>query len=114
MIEPSRLVVVVPDEVEAGFRLAGATIAPADGADEAAETIDELLREGERGVIGIYEPWLMQFPVDFREWLEGLVAPVVVGLPSGLEAGAGPARQARLAGMLRRALGYHITFGGEE
>ena len=113
MTEPSRLIVVVPAEVEAGFRLAGATTASADDSDEAAGMVADLLREGERGVIGVYEPWLAQFRVEFRERLEDLVAPVVVGLPSGLEAEAGASRQARLAGMLRRAVGYHITFGGE-
>lgn len=114
MTGSSRLVVVVPAEVEPGFRLAGATTLAAEGPDEAAATVDELLVQRERGIIAVYEPWLRRFPAGQRERLEQLVAPVVVGLPSGLEADAAALRRTRLAGMLRRAVGYHITFGGGE
>jgi len=107
------LVVVVPEDLASGFRLAGATVeSPAD-ADEAAERVRELFAGGDEGVIAVYEPWLQSFSHPLREHLEGSISPVVVPLPSGLEAEGGPARRARLAALLQRAVGYHITFEEE-
>ncbi|MDJ0768326.1 MAG: V-type ATP synthase subunit F [Ilumatobacter sp.] len=106
----ARLRVVAPPELAAGFGLGGATVHAVESASRAAETVDALIAEGERGVIAVYGPWLDDFDRTRRDQLEESVAPVVVAVPSGLVAEAGAARRARLAGLLQRAVGYHITF----
>ncbi len=106
----ARLRIVAPPELAAGFRIGGATVHAVDSANEAADTVDALVAEGERGVIGVYQPWLDEFDRPRLDKLEASVAPVVVAVPSGLLADAGAARRARLAGLLQRAVGYHITF----
>lgn len=106
----ARLRIVAPPELAAGFQLGGATVHAVDSADQAADTVDALVAEGERGVIGVYEPWLEEFDPARRDQLEASAAPVVVAVPSGLLTETGAARRARLAGLLQRAVGYHITF----
>ena len=106
----ARLHVVAPRELAAGFQLGGATVHAADSTGDAADAVDALIAEGERGVIGVYEPWLEEFDHDRRERLETSVAPVVVAVPSGLPSDVGASRRARLAELLQRAIGYHITF----
>lgn len=106
----ARLRIVAPLELAAGFQLGGATVHAVDSATHAAETVDALIAEGERGVIGVYGPWLEEFDPGRRDQLEESVAPVVVAVPSGLQAEGGAARRAHLAGLLQRAVGYHITF----
>ena len=110
----SRLRIVVPPELAAGFRMGGATVHAVDSAGQAADTVEVLIAEGERGVIGVYGPWLDEFDRVHRERLSGSIAPVVVAVPSGLMTESDDARRARLAELLQRAVGYHITFEERE
>lgn len=109
-VAAARLQIVAPSELAAGFQISGASVHVADDAAGAAETVRTLIAEGERGVIAVYEPWFASFDRADRERLEESVSPVVVAVPSGLIAEGGAARRARLAGLLQRAVGYHITF----
>ncbi len=106
----ARLSIVAPPELAAGFQIGGATVHAVDSATQAADRVESLIAEGERGVIGVYEPWLDEFDRARRERLQMSVAPVVIAVPSGLLTEEGSARRARLAGLLQRAVGYHITF----
>jgi vacuolar-type H+-ATPase subunit F/Vma7 len=110
----AHLQIVAPMELVAGFRLGGAIVHAPEDAEDAAATVRALIAEGERGVIGVYEPWLASFQPWERERLEESVSPVVVAVPTGLVAAGGAARRARLAELLRRAVGYSITFGEGE
>ncbi len=109
----ARVAVVVPAEVATGYRLAGAVVEIAEDAAGASACVSRLLAAGERGVIGVYEPHYAALPAELRDRLEASLAPLVITIPSGLDSGPMPARRARLAGLLERAVGYHITFGGE-
>lgn len=110
----AQLVVVTPPELAPGFRLAGAATRAAVTSEEAQTEVQNLIADGERGVVAVYEPFLSHFPNDVRERLIASVAPVVVPLPSGLAIEGDASRQARLAELLRQAVGYHITFGEEQ
>lgn len=106
----ARLQIIAPVELAAGFQIGGARVHAPNDAASAAETVDALIADGERGIIAVYQPWFASFDRATRELLEESVSPVVVAFPSGLVAEGGAARRARLAGLLRRAVGYHITF----
>jgi vacuolar-type H+-ATPase subunit F/Vma7 len=110
----TQLVVVAPPAVANGFRLAGALVRVALDPAEAEEAVLALIKDGERGVIAVYEPFLDDFEGAERSRLLDSLSPVLVALPAGLEADGAAARKARLAGLLQRAVGYHITFGSEE
>lgn len=106
-----RVVIIAPAELAAGFRLAGAHVREAADPAAADDAVAALVGDDERGVIGIYEPFLDAFDAERRHRLLTSIAPVIVPLPAGLEADTAEARRARLAGLLQRAVGYHITFG---
>ncbi len=107
----AHLTIVAPPELAAGFRLAGAGVRPVVDPAQAASAVDDLITEGERGVIGVYEPFFLRFDPHLRDRLEKSVSPVVISVPAGFGADEGVSRRARIAALLGRAVGYHITFG---
>ncbi len=107
----AHLTIVTPPELAAGFRLAGAGVHSVTDGTQAATAVQALIAQGERGVIGVYEPFFLQFDSGLRERLEQSVVPVVIAVPSGFAAKEGVTRRARIAALLSRAVGYHITFG---
>jgi vacuolar-type H+-ATPase subunit F/Vma7 len=110
----ARLVVVTSPALAAGFRLAGATTEVARSTEEATRIVRELVEGGEGGIIAIDEAFLGGMDAGTRERLEDLTDPVVVSLPAGLAEPGAERRRARLAVSLRRAVGFRISFPGEE
>lgn len=110
----ARLIVLTTEEQAAGFRLAGATTEVAPTADRALEIVRAIEASGEGAVIAIHESLLAGMDPDSRRRLEGSVDPVVVSLPAGRAGDHVSERRARLTEVLRRAVGYRITFPGEE
>ncbi len=108
-----RLIVVTSEEQAPGFRLAGVAVEVARTSDAAARLVNGFLAEGQGGVIAVHEPLLAGLDPTTRQRFDDAVDPMVVSLPSGSQE-PGEARRARLAAMLRRAIGYRITFGTEE
>lgn len=107
-----RVTVVVPPELAAGFRLAGVVVEEAaDAAD--AEGILSAMIGGERGIAGVYAPFHAELDAAMQERCERSTDPIVVPLPAGLERADAAAHRARIAAMLERAVGFHITFPHE-
>lgn len=104
------LVVVVPPELEMGFRLAGVEAVGARGREEASQALAGILDDRGRALVAVYEPFLSAMPASERERLQSSPAPIVVPLPAGLEEHDEESHQARISAMLRKAVGYHITF----
>lgn len=107
------LMVVIPPELEAGFRLAGVETTAAESADEAVEVLDRLMAESPSGVIAVYQRFLDHMSSDRRLTYDASVSPVVVSLPAGLEEHDDQSHRVRISAILSRAVGYHITFGEE-
>lgn len=105
------MVVVVPSELEAGFRLAGVQTVKADTGEEAETSVQELIARESGAVIGVYEPFLAAMSARERAAFESSLSPVVVPLPAGMDRHDEESHRARIAAMLSRAVGYHITFG---
>ena len=115
MTQPtSRLVVLAPPELTAGFHLAGVEVRSVQSLVETEEELRRLEQQDEQGVIAVYRPFLEQLDPDLAHRLESTLQPVVVALPTGLGSRTEGDRRARLMERLQRAVGYHITFGGEE
>ena len=110
----ARLVVVTTPDMTPGFRLAGVTTLTASSAREASNLVRELVDSGEKGVIGVHAPFLANMDRDLRRRLEQMVNPVVIAMPAGRLATSPGERRAHIAAMLRRIVGYHITFSGSE
>ena len=109
----ARLIVVTTPALTPGFRLAGVTTRTAGSAREASAIVRELVEGGEQGVIGVHGPFLADMDRDLRRQLEQMVNPVVVAMPPGLLAAQPGQRRAQIAAMLRRIVGYHISFPGD-
>jgi vacuolar-type H+-ATPase subunit F/Vma7 len=107
----AHLMVVTPDEMAPGFRLAGVAVRAVADADEAVRAVADIIATGERGVIAVYEPYLAQVDAAQRVHWESSLSPVIISLPAGLGAEPAAHRRNRLAGLIQRAVGYHITFG---
>ena len=112
----ARFTIVTTPELGPGFRLAGAEVHLAAGAEEARRTLDALLADAEVGVVGVHAPFLDEFAPELRSRLDDMVAPVVVRVPAGITAAGPSEHRARLAGVLQRAIGHRISFleEGEE
>lgn len=109
----ARLVIVTTPELTPGFRIAGVTTLTASSAREASSIVRGLVEEGEQGVIGVHAPFLSDMDRDLRRQLELMINPVVIALPSGELAGRPGQRRAQISAMLRRIIGYHISFPGD-
>lgn len=109
----SGMVVVVPSELETGFRLAGVHTVGVQSGEEAATSLQDLIEGGEQALIAVYEPFLSALPDRQQAAIESSLTPVVVSLPAGLERHDERRHRARISEMLSRAVGYHITFGQE-
>lgn len=107
------LIVVVPPELETGFRLAGVETVNASRSEEASRVLTRILDDRGWALVAVYEPLLAGMSRAERERLESSLMPVVVPLPAGLEERDEESHQARISAMLRKAVGYHITFEEE-
>ncbi len=110
----ARLAVVTTPELAPGFRLGGAEVYVASGADDAHRVVDRILADPAVGVVGVHAPFLDEIEPAERRRLDSLVSPVVVSIPAGLGPGEASGHRARLAAMLMRAIGYRISFGEGE
>ncbi|MHC4959258.1 MAG: V-type ATP synthase subunit F [Planctomycetota bacterium] len=111
-----RLVILAPPTLSAGFRMAGVATIEVEDVPHTEATLRTLLEHGERGVIGVFAPYLESLPAGLRARLEFMAGPVVVPFPTGLAAetpDSVEARRARLGALLQRAVGYHIVFEQE-
>lgn len=106
------LVVVVPAELEVGFRLAGVEAVGVHTDEEALDSLRGLMSTGRAALIAIHEPFLSSLATQEREAVESSLSPVVVPLPAAVERHDEERHQARIAAMLSRAVGYHTTFKG--
>ena len=109
--------VVIYTDVESadGFRLAG--IETVEGSlNDVAEnkaTLLKLVNDDDIGIVGISEDILEGIDEATRAKIERMDRPILVTLPTTKHLEVSEARQAYLAKMIRRAIGFDIKIGGE-
>ncbi len=109
----SRLLVVARPSLVTGFHLAGVEAFPAEDAEEAEGLIAKWLGAGETGLIAIDDELLVNFDPAFRRRLESADYLPYLSIPSGEPRGPERTRQRRITELIRRAIGFRITFRGE-
>jgi vacuolar-type H+-ATPase subunit F/Vma7 len=109
----SRLIVLATDEAALGFGLTGVEVIPAPPGDEAQTRLLGLVEDETVGLIAVSPTVLDRLEPATRRRLEALTRPVVVALPRVETAASAPSRRAQLAALLRRAVGFDLTFPGE-
>jgi V/A-type H+-transporting ATPase subunit F len=109
----SRLVVLTDSETALGFQLTGVEVIRADDFESARAQLLELMRDANVGLIAVNAALLEQLDELTRRRIEASYKPVVVSLPAAGPAMGLPSRREYLAALIRRAIGFQITFPGE-
>lgn len=110
----SRLLIITRPSMVTGFHLAGVEAHGAEDVETAQEMVESWLASGETGLLaiddGLFEHLDPEFVkrLDFNEQMPYLV------IPGGASLGVEASRRDRIAHTIRRAIGFHITFKGEE
>lgn len=110
----SRLLVITRPSLVYGFQLAGVEAFSAEDVETAQELIESWLEAGEAGLLAIDDGLLAHLDPVLLKRLESSENLPVLAIPGGEPMGAEVSRRHRIAEMIRRAIGFHITFKGEE
>jgi V/A-type H+-transporting ATPase subunit F len=110
----SRLVVIADPETALGFQLAGVEVLRADDLESARTRLFDLIGDANVGLVAVSAALLEQLDESTRRRIEASYKPVVVSLPTGGPSTGFPSRREYLAALIRRAIGLHITFPGED
>jgi len=110
----SRLLVVTRSSLVPGFHLAGVDAYGAEDVETAQETIETWLETGEVGLLAIDDGLLERMDPALIKRLETAEQLPYLAIPGGKSLGPEATRRRRIAEIIRRAIGFHITFKGEE
>ena len=110
----SRLLVVTRPSLVPGFHLAGVEAFPAEDAEEARRLISQWLDRHEAGLLAVDDGLLGGFDLAFRRRLEAADQLPYFAIPGGGPLGPAGSRRRQIAELIRKAIGCHITFRGEE
>jgi V/A-type H+-transporting ATPase subunit F len=104
----ARLLVITDPDTGLGFRLAGLDTIEVTSAEEAAERLLALLKGREPGVVIYSEEYRRALPEKTQAVLEESVSPVFFAIPIARARQVGEPREAYVARLLRRAIGYQV------
>lgn len=110
----SQLFIVTRPALVPGFQLAGIEAHGAADVETAQELIITWLDKGETGLLAIDDGLLMEFDPAFIKNLQSHDQLPYLSIPSGQPLGPEASRRYQLVQTIRRAIGFHITFKGEE
>jgi V/A-type H+-transporting ATPase subunit F len=110
----SRLIILTRPDLVTGFRLAGVDAFTADSVESAQELVQNWIVKGEEGLLAIDEGLLERMDAVFVKQLEAAEKLPYIAFPGGEPLGPEASRRYQIAEMIRRAIGFHITFKGEE
>ena len=110
----SRLLVVTRPDLVDGFRLAGVEAYAAQDVETVQELINAWIDAGESGLLAIDDGFLEHMNPSVMKRLETAEQLSYLAIPGGEPLGPEARRRHRLAQQIRRAVGIHITFKGEE
>jgi vacuolar-type H+-ATPase subunit F/Vma7 len=109
----SRLLVITRPELVVGFHLAGVNAYGPETVENAQELIDSWLEAGESGLVAIDDGIMEYLGPDVLERLDKSPRLLYIPIPGGRPLGLQVTHRYRIAAMVRRAIGFHITFKGE-
>jgi vacuolar-type H+-ATPase subunit F/Vma7 len=110
----SQLLVVTRPTLVPGFQLAGVEAYGAPDVESAQELIGAWLDAGETGLLAIDDGLLANMDPGFLKRLRSSETLLHLAIPGGQPLGRTASRKYRIAQTIRRAIGFHITFTGEE
>jgi V/A-type H+-transporting ATPase subunit F len=110
----SRLMVITTPDLAPGFQLAGVETFAVETAEKAESLLRELLAGDEASLIVVRQDLLQAMPPRLQRQLEASYRPLVMAIPGGGPTAPTEERRYYIAELIRRAIGFHITFGTEQ
>ncbi len=110
----SRLLVIARPSLAPGFQLAGVEAFSANDAEEAQTLIGQWAEAGEKGLMAIDDELLAGFDASFLRKLEMADQLPYLAIPAGEPRGSAGMRKRHVTELIRRAIGFRITFRGEQ
>jgi vacuolar-type H+-ATPase subunit F/Vma7 len=110
----SRLLVLTRPTLVPGFHLAGVEAYGPEDIETAQEMIESWIKTGDVGLLAIDDGLLERMDPNVLERLDAAAQLSYLAIPGGGALGPEASRRHRIAETIRRAVGFHITFKGEE
>jgi vacuolar-type H+-ATPase subunit F/Vma7 len=110
----SSLLVVTRPALVSGFRLAGVNVFGAEDVETAQELIGSWLDADETGLLAIDDGLLANMDPAFVKRLNAAEHLPHLAIPGGQALGREASRRYRIAEIIRRAIGFQITFRGDK
>lgn len=110
----SRLIVLADQAEALGFELTGVEVIRAEDQETAEAQMLELISDENVGLIAVSSGLIEKLDDATRRLVESSYKPVIVSLPTGGPVMGFASRREYLAALIRRAIGFQITFQGEE
>lgn len=110
----SQLFVVTRRSLVPGFQLAGVDAHGVDDVEGAQELIDKWMDAGEIGLLAVDDGLLAHMDALFLKRLASSEHMPYLAIPGGQPLGPEAMQRHRIAALIRRAIGFHITFKGSE
>jgi vacuolar-type H+-ATPase subunit F/Vma7 len=109
-----RLMVITTPDLAPGFRLAGVETFAVESCEKAEALLRQLLEGGEASLIAVRQDLLQAIDPRLQRHIETSYRPVVMLIPGGTPTTSGEGRRRYISELIRRAIGFHITFGTGE
>ncbi len=109
-----RLIVVTIPELVPGYQLAGVEAIAAATPEEAKTVLRQVFDQGEASLIVIPQNLLPKLDSRLRRQLETSIEPIVMTIPGSVSSAPTGARRRYITELIRRAIGFHITFSQDE
>jgi vacuolar-type H+-ATPase subunit F/Vma7 len=109
-----RLVTITTPDLAAGFQLAGVETFAVNNVEEAEEMLQKLLAGNEASLIVVRRGLLHAMSPRLQRQVERSVRPVVMDIPGSLPDLTGEQHHRQIMELIRRTVGFHITFGTEQ
>lgn len=106
-----RLMVVTTPDLAPGFQLAGVETFAVEDAGQAGTILRQLLSEDEASLIVLRQGLLDTLDSGLQRQIRRSYRPVVITIPGGISAPFSHRRQRYISELIRRAIGFRITFG---
>jgi vacuolar-type H+-ATPase subunit F/Vma7 len=110
----SQLLVVTRPALVPGFQLAGVDAHGVEDVESAQQLIEKWIAAGEVGLLAIDDGLLALMDAAFLNRLGSAEQIPYLAIPGGQPLGPEASQRHRMIAMIRRAIGFHITFTGEE
>jgi vacuolar-type H+-ATPase subunit F/Vma7 len=109
----SRLMIITRPSLAAGFQMAGVEAYPAEDAESAQEVLEGQLAGEEINLIAIDDGLLAMMDPNFVRRMQASGRVLYMAIPGGRPLGREASRRHRIAEMIRKAIGFQITFKDE-